>query len=144
MKHPTTLVSRWVEFDAGHRVLSHGGACRRPHGHRYRVTITCEGPVPDSGMIVDFGVLAEALDVVHDRYDHRFLVAVGDEALADALHAVDPTCVVEVPEHPTAENIAAWVAEDIALILDALEPTINLVEVAVRETPKSVATWRAP
>ena len=138
-KH-TTTVSRWVEFDAGHRVLSHDGHCRRPHGHRYRVTLTCEGTVPASGMVVDFGILSTLLDThVHDVYDHRFMVAVDDVAMFDALNALDPDGVVVVPDHPTAENIAEWVA---AAIGPRLPDGLILVEVAVRETPKSVATWR--
>lgn len=136
----TTTVSRWVEFDAGHRVLSHGGACRRPHGHRYRVTVTCEGVVPDDGMVVDFGILSQLLDEhVHDRYDHRFIVNVLDDMnLAVALEDVSPGCVVEVGDHPTAENIAAWVAGDIAPLLP---DGLTLLRVDVRETPKSVASW---
>ncbi len=135
----TTTVSRWVEFDAGHRVLSHDGACRRPHGHRYRVTVTCEGTVPASGMVVDFGVLSRLLDEhVHDVYDHRFMCSVDDVAMLHALATLDPDGTVVVPDHPTAENIAQWVGA----ALDARLPDgLELVEVAVRETPKSTATW---
>jgi 6-pyruvoyltetrahydropterin/6-carboxytetrahydropterin synthase len=36
-------VTRALEFDAGHRLLNHESACFLPHGHRYKVEITCEG-----------------------------------------------------------------------------------------------------
>ena len=56
-------ISKEIEFDAGHRVPKHDGKCRSPHGHRYRVRVTCKGYViedpnsSDNGMLVDFGRL---------------------------------------------------------------------------------------
>lgn len=135
----SALVARWVEFDAGHRVQTHDGQCRRPHGHRYRVTATCEGPVPGSGMVVDFGILAALLnDVVHDRYDHRFIADADDFAMADAIRAVDPEALVEVPGPPTAENLAYWAAEALAPLLP---DGLTLIRVDVQETLKSTASW---
>jgi 6-pyruvoyltetrahydropterin/6-carboxytetrahydropterin synthase len=134
-------VTRWVEFDAGHRVATHGGKCRNLHGHRYVVGVTIAADVvPESGMIVDFGVLAQVLKLrVHDTWDHRFLYDANDHVMARCAEDCGLPGMLAVPGPPTAENIAAWVAE---LVDDAIEDdTLRLVRVVVRETPKSEATW---
>lgn len=135
----TSEVQRWVEFDAGHRVQTHDGKCRRPHGHRYRVTVSCEGPVPGSGMVIDFGILAQLLqEHVHDVYDHKFIVADDDRVMAEAIIFVDPDALVVVPAPPTAENLAKWAAEALTPLLP---DGLTLRRVDVQETLKSVASW---
>lgn len=135
----TTTVSRWVEFDAGHRVPQHDGHCRRPHGHRYRVTVTCEGGVAPDGMVIDFGILSLLLNRhVHGPWDHRFLIDIDDTAMALALEEVDPECLVLIPGPPTAETLAEVAGVAIA---DDLPDGLTLIRVDVRETPKSVASW---
>lgn len=131
----TTQITRWIEFDTGHRVASHGGKCRNVHGHRYNVGVTIEGEVPDSGMVVDFGELADVLRArVHDSWDHRFLFDAADE-LAPLLDQLPGA--LAMPGPPTAENMAEWI---VLITADALEP-FDIVRVTVYETPKSVATW---
>ncbi|MHB8760606.1 MAG: 6-pyruvoyl trahydropterin synthase family protein, partial [Thiobacillus sp.] len=34
------LITRRLEFDAGHRIPNHGSQCRHLHGHRYALEIT--------------------------------------------------------------------------------------------------------
>lgn len=140
----TTEVTRAVELDMGHRVPSHDGKCRNPHGHRYRLEVTVTGPVrigiddPEDGMVIDFARLAAALNVVHDAFDHAFAVAEHDHQMRAAL-AQDPSWkVVLIDGPPTAEVLAhVWGAE---LVL-ALAP-MRVVRVRVYETPKSWADWR--
>ena len=154
----TTRVSKEVEFDAGHRVPDHASKCRSPHGHRYRVRATVEGPVvdhpgrSDHGMVVDFGDLKRWLTArVHDRYDHATIVAVDDVTFRDALgvypnHAPGARGrtergwdVVVVTWVPTAENMAAAVFGDLAPVVADAWPGCQLVSVQVWETPTSVA-----
>ena len=77
-----TSVIRYVDIDAGHRVARHESKCRHLHGHRYRLTVEVTGPVknddsPEHGMVIDFSRVKQALMVIHDLWDHRFLV--GDD-----------------------------------------------------------------
>ncbi|MEE8246777.1 MAG: 6-carboxytetrahydropterin synthase, partial [Alphaproteobacteria bacterium] len=37
----TYTVTRRLEIDAGHRVMTHGSKCRHLHGHRYVVEAVC-------------------------------------------------------------------------------------------------------
>lgn len=84
------VISREIGIDVGHRVPDHGSKCRNPHGHRYRVIATCEGPVMDqkgneeNGMVVDFGNLKKyMMDIIDAVFDHGFVVYKGDKAMMD-------------------------------------------------------------
>jgi 6-pyruvoyltetrahydropterin/6-carboxytetrahydropterin synthase len=158
MRH-VARISKEVEFDAGHRVPSHGSKCRNPHGHRYRVRVTCEGPIvddpgaPDDGMLVDFGDLKVLMNErIHDELDHGFICHHADPLL-DVLHAAgldDPNAplgwhVIEFPYIPTAENLARWCWHELVdPIAHRFRDGLRLVEVAVWETPTSVAYYEGP
>lgn len=142
------LISKEIEFDAGHRVPSHQGKCKNPHGHRYKIRVTCKGNIidnpgaPDHGMLVDFSDLKALMNEhVHDVLDHGFIIWREDEDLYEALDG-HGWLLIEFPYIPTAENIARWSWHE-------LQPRINgrfgenltLHEVAVWETPTSVAYY---
>jgi 6-pyruvoyltetrahydropterin/6-carboxytetrahydropterin synthase len=146
--------SKSIEFDAGHRVPWHESKCRNPHGHRYTVVATVEGPIrpytsspSDAGMVVDFGCIKEILtEYVHDVLDHSFMVWDDDKpmksslALLGDIEDVDPRVVV-LPCIPTAEELARWVwDETIAAFVDA---GVRLVSIELRETPTSIAYYTA-
>jgi len=144
----TARITKEIEFDAGHRVPSHGSKCRNPHGHRYRVRVTCLGAIvdepgsPDDGMLVDFGDLKALLtEHVHDPLDHSMIVWTGDAPLLEAL-AGHGWALVEFPYVPTAENLARWCFELLEpLVAARFRDGLRLVEVAVWETPTSVAYY---
>ena len=145
----TCTISKEVEFDAGHRVPSHGSKCRNPHGHRYRVRVLCSGTIvndpgaPDDGMLVDFGDLKALMTtLIHDPLDHSFICHESDPLLA-ALQMWDPTWhVVDFPFIPTAENIARWCWDQLdGPITERFRDGLQLAEVAVWETPTSVAYY---
>ncbi len=85
----TTLyrISRRIEIDAGHRIMTHGSKCRHLHGHRYAIEALCEAEHPHQsgeqcGMVLDFGFLREEMITVIDGpCDHGFLAAVDDREL---------------------------------------------------------------
>lgn len=140
------IISKYVEFDAGHRVPMHASKCSNPHGHRYRVTAYVRGPIleprgeSDDGMVVDFGDLKRVLtEHVHDVYDHGFMVWVHDRDLLDVLLGHDWRVVV-TQFVPTAENLA----RDIYFTLRThLPAALTVTAVDVHETPTSVARYEA-
>lgn len=87
-------------------------------------------------MVIDFGRVKEALMVVHDDWDHRFLLG-ADDPLAAAM--ADLPGVVVVDRQPTAENLAALAAERLAALLAPL----NVTTVTVQETSSCEAEWNA-
>lgn len=146
-------ITKEVEFDAGHRIASHASKCRNPHGHRYRLRVTCSGRIvnepgsPDDGMLVDFGDLKVLMmTLVHDVLDHGFVVAESDP-LGDVLDGSptgdEPWKVIRFPYAPTAENLARWCWEQLAApIRSRFRDGLRLVAVQVWETPTSTATFR--
>jgi len=83
----TWRVSRRIEIDAGHRIMTHGSKCRHLHGHRYAIEAVCEaGDVhrhgEQTGMVVDFAFLKEEMMAAIDApCDHGFIAALADRAL---------------------------------------------------------------
>lgn len=143
------LITRKIEFDAGHRVPGHRtadgmrpGACSSPHGHRYRLEVTVDGTIPADGMVLDFGVIKQVLMTeVHGWLDHAMIVWDGDPTLLLAM-AADPTWKVALLEHPpTAEHLAAAIARRITAPLAA--HGVALVGLRLYETPNAWADWSA-
>ena len=108
-------------FEAAHSLprVPEEHKCRRVHGHSYKVELRVSGPVnPETGWLIDFGVIDEAWAEMHARFDHRNLN--------------------DVPglENSTCENIAMYVWR-------ALRPRIPaLSAVTIWETSDSKCTYR--
>lgn len=140
-------ISKQIEFDAGHRVQFHGSKCRNPHGHRYRVQVSCEGRIidepgaSDHGMLVDFSDLKTLMTtLVHDVLDHGFVFEEGDP-VGDILAGYEWK-LIEFPFAPTAENFARWVWDQLEKpIAESFRDGLKLVRVTVWETPTSEATY---
>lgn len=135
----SALVTRFVEFDTGHRVARHESKCKHLHGHRYKLTVAVGGPIkddnsPEHGMVIDFTRVKEALMVIHDQYDHRMILGADDPLLA-AMQGL-PGLVV-LPIQPTAENLAQLAFEQLQELLAPL--SIEYVE--VQETTSCVARY---
>ena len=65
---------------------------RRIHGHTYHAEVTLRGePDPQSGMLLDLGILERVLAEVRDQLDHHFLDEIADLGPA------------------TMENLAMWI-----------------------------------
>ena len=84
-----------MSFDAAH-YLDHDPQARpyaRMHGHSFVMEVEIEGePASDTGWVVDFGDVEEALKALHEVLDHRLLNE------------------IEGLERPTLENICLWAA----------------------------------
>jgi 6-pyruvoyltetrahydropterin/6-carboxytetrahydropterin synthase len=145
-------IARQIDLDAGHRVPSHQGKCRNPHGHRYTIVadvraedVIREEGNPEDGMVVDFGFLKELMMTrIHDVLDHGFIVYERDSIMRE-LAALETTFKwVFVPFVPTAENIAMWCFDQLeAAVLRLSDGRAELVGVTVFETPNSSA-WYGP
>ncbi|MHC6204787.1 6-carboxytetrahydropterin synthase QueD [Breznakiellaceae bacterium SP9] len=63
-----------TDFAAAHFLSHYHGKCENLHGHNYRVRIFAQGGTLDEGgMLMDFGVLKDALKEVIARLDHTNL-----------------------------------------------------------------------
>lgn len=73
---PVMTVSQRFFFDAAHTLQRHIEAegSRRIHGHTYHAEVSLTGPLnPDTGMVIDLGVLRQRLQAVREQLDHHLL-----------------------------------------------------------------------
>ncbi len=62
-----------AEFDAAHSLPGYQGKCSNLHGHTYKVEVVIEGPVGESGFVMDFFQLKKILGSILEDFDHRNL-----------------------------------------------------------------------
>ncbi len=137
------LITRRLEFDAGHRIPDHKSQCRHLHGHRYAIEITLSGDVIDkagdaaNGMVMDFSQVKDlAKQHVVDLWDHSFLVFAGDQAVVEFLNSMPGHKTVILDRVPTAENLAKVAFELLdAAYRDTYGNHLRLAQVRLYETP---------
>ena len=87
-------LSKEFRFDAAHTLdrMVDTESSRRIHGHSYRAEVVVRGrPDPKSGMVIDLGLLDQALQETRVGLDHRFLDEISDLGPA------------------TMENLSSWI-----------------------------------
>ncbi|SDZ04497.1 6-carboxytetrahydropterin synthase QueD [Nitrosomonas sp. Nm58] len=137
------LITRRLEFDAGHRISTHNSQCRHLHGHRYVVEITLSGNiiseegVPEQGMVMDFSEIKRiAKDVLVDKWDHAFLVYAGDTIVLEFLQSLENHKTVILDTQPTAENLAIKAFHILDLAFQGIYGNrLRLEQVRLYETP---------
>lgn len=114
-------------FAAGHALRNYKGKCENVHGHNFRVQVVIEGErLDETGLLVDFIDVKDAMRAVIDRLDHVFL------------NDIPPFDV----KNPSAENIAEHFYEEMSRRLAATPVPIRIREVKVWETDIQSASYR--
>jgi 6-pyruvoyltetrahydropterin/6-carboxytetrahydropterin synthase len=109
-------------FAAAHFLARYHGKCEKLHGHNYKVFVTVAGTkLDDGGMLLDFGIMKEALRKVIQEIDHTSLN--DHPAFADGC--------------PSAERIAHFIYDQ----MHAALPDARLTLVEVFETDRNRATF---
>jgi len=69
-----TCLTKIIKFETAHQLTdSYSKECQNIHGHSYKAEVIFEGEIQEeTGMIVDFKILNEALKPVLNKYDHKF------------------------------------------------------------------------
>ena len=141
------LITRRLEFDAGHRIPQHKSQCRHLHGHRYALEVTLSGEIiqtegaPEQGMVMDFSDVKDiALQKIANAWDHAFLVYRGDTLVLEFLNSLPEHKTVVLDSVPTAENLAliAFKVLDAAYV-DLYGNHLRLERVRLYETPNNWA-----
>lgn len=107
-------------FSSAHNLRGYKGKCEDLHGHNWKVeVVVCSAKLDKIGMVMDFKLVKNALAVILDKLDHKYLNKVGHFKRVN----------------PTSENIARY-------IYDKLKSRIpQLASVTVWENPSSLATY---
>lgn len=137
------LITRKLEFDAGHRISTHDSQCRHLHGHRYVIEITLSGNiisdegVTEQGMVMDFSKVKQiAKAVLVDQWDHAFLVYSGDTLVFNFLQSLPDHKTVVLNVQPTAENLALLAFDTLKeAYQDTYGNHLQLEKVRLFETP---------
>jgi 6-pyruvoyltetrahydropterin/6-carboxytetrahydropterin synthase len=137
------LITRRLEFDAGHRIPDHQSQCRHLHGHRYAIEVTLSGSIIDkagdaaNGMVMDFSQVKQlAMAHLVDAWDHAFLAFAGDRTVIDFLATLPGHKTVVLDRVPTAENLARIAFDRLdAVYRDTYGNHLQLERVRLYETP---------
>ena len=87
---PNMELSVTFRFAASHFLTKYHGKCENLHGHTYRLDVTLEGKLDETGMLIDFGDLSRIVEeLVLTKLDHNYLN--------------------DVVAHSTCENVAVWI-----------------------------------
>ena len=137
------LITRRLEFDAGHRISTHNSQCRHLHGHRYVIEITLSGDiiadegVAEQGMVMDFSEVKRiAKTELVDQWDHAFLVYSADTQVLQFLQSMENHKTVVLDLQPTAENLAITAFRILdAAYQDSYGNQLKLEQVRLFETP---------
>ena len=102
----------------------HEGACKRMHGHNWKVEVeVCGNKLDNIGMVIDFKEIRNMTKSVVDQLDHRFL------------NDLDPFKKI----NPTAENIAQYIYKELSEIMN--DKQIEVKSIKLWETEKSAVTF---
>ena len=137
------LITRRLEFDAGHRIPGHHSQCRHLHGHRYAIEVTLCGDIittegaAEQGMVMDYSEVKRiAAETLVNAWDHAFLVYAKDAAVVEFLRSLPGHKTVELEVPPTAENLALIAFRILdAAYQDRYGNHLRLERVRLYETP---------
>ncbi len=113
-----------TDFASAHSLRNYPGDCARLHGHNWQVEVSvCSEILDQNGLAIDFREIKKQTKMVVKRLDHQYL------------NEIKPFDVL----NPTAENIAKYFFDEIALIIST--ELIKVKEVTIWETPRSAVTY---
>jgi 6-pyruvoyltetrahydropterin/6-carboxytetrahydropterin synthase len=126
------VITRKLEFDAGHRLVGHESQCAYLHGHRYAAEITVRSADLDSvGRVVDFGVIKKVIGGwIQENWDHNIILN-SEDPLLKYLRIADTTAKntiknVQDPNRQHAVSNAIFNGRK-PYVLDKLNPTVEVM-----------------
>ena len=142
-------IGKVIQWDMGHRVLNHRSVCKGLHGHRYKAEICVEGDLvekkdaSEEGMVIDFADIKKtAQKFIQEELDHAFMVWEKDIELLEFFKNSKGHKPVIVPFTPTAENVAAYIFNELKdKFTDVFKTGLHLQSVKLWETPSSYALY---
>ncbi len=137
------ICTRKIEFDAAHRIRDHESVCKMLHGHRYVVEASFAAQGLDQlGRVIDFGEIKEILGSwINKNFDHNTILSKDDIDLGRMIASQTGQNIFYLNYHPTAENIARFLFEEVCPALFAGR-SVKCVAIKIYETPNCYAEIR--
>ena len=140
-------------FSAAHFITFNGNICERLHGHNWRTAVELSGPLDENRYVFDFIALRDAMQKIVNELDHHVLLPTkhsqirvqSDErevtATFESRRWIFPRedCVLLPVENTTAEEIAAWIATRLRVVVTA-QPRANIETIQV-EVEENFGQW---
>jgi 6-pyruvoyltetrahydropterin/6-carboxytetrahydropterin synthase len=125
MAEPCWRLTVRSEFAASHCLRNFKGPCEALHGHNFAVEAQVEGRdlEPDTGILVDFGELKDALKQTLAPLDHAHL------------NEVEPFDRL----NPSSEHLARYICQGLQRLL--ADKPVRVVAVTVSERAAQSATY---
>lgn len=133
-----------IVFSSAHFIPDYE-RCGRLHGHTYAIHAVIEGETDDTGIIVDFGELKNAMKKIADELDHRMIIPErGDmeisckdgevEVVFDKKRYVFPEgdCIILPVNSSSAETLAMYMLKRITEEMD-FPGNMTLLEIGIDE-----------
>ena len=113
-----------THFCAAHQLKEIKGPCENLHGHNWKIEVyVTSDALNEAGVVIDFGILKKHVNAVVGTLDHKFL------------NDLEPF----KNQNPSSENIARYVVEQLAMLLQ--EPKIKISRITVWESETACATY---
>jgi len=142
----------YLKFSAAHFLIFPDGTAERLHGHNYKVYVRVQTELDQHGLVVNFQEIKPLVRGICDELDEHLLLPGRHPVLTAAKTAdgamdiryrgrrylVPADEVIVLPiGNTSAENLAAWVGQEVRERMRARWPDLRLrqLEVAVEETP---------
>ena len=141
------LEKEYFKFSAAHFLIFEDGTAERLHGHNYRVGVELTARRTSHGMVLDFQELKPRIRELVDRLDEHFLVpgkhpdleyAIESDGNLEIRHGkhryVMPVmdAIILPITNTSSENLAGWLAENLARDLFRRYPELQMTELHVR------------
>jgi len=112
------------DFAAAHALRDYAGACKRLHGHNWKIEVEAQAKeLDEAGMAIDFKVLKAHTNEVSARLDHQ------------NLNEITPFDKI----NPTAENIARFFYLEINKLIKNFNTKV--IAVTIWETERASAKY---
>ena len=134
-----------IRFSSAH-IIPEYEKCGRLHGHTYAVHLKIFGGCDEKGIIIDFTVLKDHLNIIVEDLDHKVLIPMKSKVLniKEKQDNIDVSfynkkysfpkndCILLPIESTSAENLAMYILDQLVEKID-LPDRINKVEIGVDE-----------
>lgn len=142
----------YLKFSAAHFLIFPDGTAERLHGHNYKVYVDVHSDLDDHGLVINFKDIKPLIRELCDELDEHLLIpgrhaeltcvdqdgGVSEIRYRERRYLIPTDEVIVLPiSNSSAENLAGWVADQLAERLCARFETVGLraIEVGVEETP---------